>query len=138
MSDAREYLESIKATKTCIQMKLDRVMSLRESLTSMSVPMDQENVTKTKNTSIMSQTIALIQDMESEIDQQARELYLIEQRAYQLLDQIQPENARILTDYYLKNLSTVELAKKMFVTRRHAQRKLRAALSEFQAVLDTG
>ena len=138
MTDARAFLESIKAAETSIQMKVLRMNSLRERLTSLHVPIDQEHVTHSKNVDIMGDTIALIRDMEQEIDQQTHELYLLKKKAYHLLDQIQPESARILSVCYLECMSTSDLAKMLFVTQRQAQRKVKAALAELQSVLDTG
>ena len=52
MTDAREYLESIRSLEIRIQMKIRQVKKLRDSLTSITAPMDKEQVTHTKNVGI--------------------------------------------------------------------------------------
>lgn len=138
MTDARKYLESIRAAKMRIQLKLKRVQDLRDSLTSLTVPLDHDQVSHSRNVDIMADTVALIKDMEREIDQQTCALLTAKKEAYQLLDQIQPDYASILTSYYFEQKSTDELARLMHMSRRQAQRNLSAAIDAFQSVLDSG
>ena len=71
MIEAKKYLKSFKARENKIALKIARVKALRDKLTSLSVPMDKEQVSHTKNVSIMADTIAMIADIEKEIDQQS-------------------------------------------------------------------
>ena len=138
MTDARAYLESIRDTDSSIQMKTKRMQELHDRLTSITAPLDQERVSHTTNVDVMGNTVALIEDMRKEIDQQMHELFLAKAQANRLFDQLHPENARILTSYYLEHQTTLDIARMMFITRRHAQRRLKEALAELQSILDSG
>ncbi len=136
MIDAYEYLSSIRAVEIRIQMKIDQVHRLRDRVDSISAPpLDKDHVTHTKDLSAMQKTLAMIFDLEREIDQQTCELIGKKQEALCIFDQMHAESAQILSCYYLKGQSTKDLGKTMFLSRRQVQRRLKEALREFQAVL---
>ena len=86
MTDARKYLESFRIQESRIQLKTEQVQSLQERLTSITAPMDKEQVSHTKNVGIMADTVAMIVDIQRESDQQTADLYRRKREAYQLLD----------------------------------------------------
>ena len=49
----------------------------------------------------MADTIAIIIDIQRDIDQQTSEIFQRKRKVYQLLDQISPENVAILIKRYL-------------------------------------
>lgn len=102
MTDARKYLESFRIQESRIQLKTEQVQSLQERLTSITAPMDKEQVSHTKNVGIMADTVAMIVDIQREIDQQTADLYRRKREAYQLLDQLHPAHERLLLDRYLE------------------------------------
>ena len=88
MTDARKYLESFRIQESRIQLKTEQVQSLQERLTSITAPMDKEQVSHTKNVGIMADTVAMIVDIQREIDQQTADLYRRKREAYQLLEKL--------------------------------------------------
>jgi DNA-directed RNA polymerase specialized sigma24 family protein len=83
----------------------------------------------------MQKTLAMIFDLEKEIDQQTCELIGKKQETLCLLDQMHAESAQLLSCYYLEGQSTKDLGKTMFLSRRQVQRRLKEALREFQLIL---
>ena len=67
MTDAREYLTSIRKAEERLSLKKRQVENLRDRLTSLSVPTDKEVVSHTPNVGVMADTVAMIADMEAEI-----------------------------------------------------------------------
>ncbi len=56
--------------------------------------------------------------------------------AYHLLDQIKPENAKVLLEHFFSGKTVDALSHEIHVCKRHAQRRLNDAILEFQAVLN--
>ncbi len=135
MIDARLYLEYIRALDIRIQMKMRQIQHMRDSLTSISSSTDQEHVSKTRNDSVMADTIAKIADIEKEIRHQATDLVAKKGEAIRLMDQLDADQANILSGYYLERRTTKELADSMYISRRQVERKISAAICEFQRVL---
>ena len=135
MTDAREYLESIRSLEIRIQMKIRQVKKLRDSLTSITAPMDKVQVTHTKNVGIMADTIAAIIDIENMIDQQTRELTIKKRDGISCLDRIQAQSANVLSGYYIEGKSTEQLGKELFLYRRQVQRRIKEAMVEFQLAM---
>lgn len=136
MINALDYLQSFKASEQRIQLKIQQVQRLREQLTSISAPMNQEQITHTKNVGVMADTVAAIIDIENEIDQQTSELIKKKKEAYHLLDQIKPESAMLLTEHFLSGKTIEAMSREIHVCKRHAQRKLNKAILEFQSMLN--
>ena len=84
----------------------------------------------------MADTIAIITDIQRDIDQQTSEIFQRKREAYQLLDQINPENAALLMDRYFNRKTILNISHSIHVTKRQTQRKLNDAIEEFQAVLN--
>lgn len=136
MIDAYEYLSSIRAVEIRIQMKIEQMQQLRDRVNSISAPpLEKDRVMHTKDPLGMQKTMAVILDLEKEIDQQTSELMDRKVEAFALLDQLRAENAHILSCYYLKGQSTKDLSRTLFLSRRQVQRRLKEALCEFQLVL---
>lgn len=60
MIEAKKYLKSFKTRENKIALKIARVKALRDKPTSLSVPMDKEQVSHTKNVSIMADNLDVI------------------------------------------------------------------------------
>ncbi len=136
MINALDYLQSFKASEQRIQLKIQQVQRLREQLTSISAPMNQEQITHTKNVGVMADTVAAIIDIENEIDQQTSELFKKKKEAYHLLDQIKPESAMLLIEHFLSGKTVDAMSREIHVCKRHAQRKLNKAILDFQSMLN--
>ena len=126
MTDARKYLESFRIQESRIQLKTEQVQSLQERLTSITAPMDKEQVSHTKNVGIMADTV----------DQQTADLYRRKREAYQLLDQLHPAHERLLLDRYLEGKTLDELRGRLFVSKRQLLRRSKEAIAELQKVID--
>ena len=70
MVNAREYLGYFRVAESRIELKIKQIQSLQDRLCCISIPMDKEQVSHTKSVEIMAETIAMIVDMQKEIDQQ--------------------------------------------------------------------
>ncbi len=84
----------------------------------------------------MANTIAMVVDMQKEVDSQASELLKEKWKAMKLMEQIRPESSEILTAQYFEGKTFPEIGQEMFVTERQAQRKEKEAIREFQGVLE--
>ena len=98
--------------------------------------MDKEQVSHTTNVSVMADTIAMVVDMQKEVDSRASELLKEKWKAMKLMEQIRPESSEILTARYFEGKTFPEIGHEMFVTERQAQRKEKEAIWEFQRVPD--
>lgn len=134
--NARNYLKSIQAKESRIKIKMQQIQRLRDRLLSTSAPMDKEQVSHTTNVGVMADTIAMIVDMQKEVDMQSAEYLKQKWEAMTLMDQIKPESAEILIDRYFEGKTFPEIGKERFITGRQAQRKEYTAIKEFQQVLD--
>lgn len=134
--DAREYLISFRILKERIVFKQCQVEKLRESLTALGIRYDKENVSHTKNVSVMSNTIAEIIDMERDLDLQTAEYCEMNKQIIGLMAHISPDKASLLTEHYIEKKSYAELSTSIYVTERHVRRRVQIALKDFQAVLD--
>ncbi len=134
--NARKYLKSIQVKESRIKIKMQQIQKLRDRLLSTSAPMDKEQVSHTTNVGVMADTIALIVDMQKEVDMQSAEYLKQKWEAMNLMDQIKPESAEILIDRYFEGKTFPEIGKERFITGRQAQRKEYTAIKEFQQVLD--
>lgn len=135
MIDAREYLQFFRDIGARIRMKENQLQDIRDRLSNISPQMDGELVSHTRNVGVMGDRIAILVDMREELEQQVADLYCREQEAYRLLDQISPEGAGILTEYYFKRKSLTECGMVYHIAKRQAQRRLNEAIAEFQTVL---
>ena len=136
MTDAKDYLKSFKREEAIIQLKSRQLQSLRDRLQSISVPMDKEQVSHTKNVEVMSETIALIVDMEKEIDQQTTKLIESKRKAYRLFDKINPNSAVLLMDRYMEGKKNSMICEERFITDRHLRRLMSEAIRELQIILN--
>ena len=136
MIDAREYLQYFKVAESRIELKIKQIRSLQDRLSSLSAPMDKEQISHTRNVAIMADTIAVIVDMQKEIDQQTSEIFKRKKEAFSLLDHIKPENAEILIDRYFDAKSLPVISQSLHVSKRQTQRRLSEAIQEFQIILN--
>ena len=137
MIDAREYLNYFRIAESRIELKISQMQSLQDRLLSISPTLDQEHVSHTKNVTVMADTIAIITDIQRDIDQQTSEIFQRKREAYQLLDHISPENAAILIERYFDGKTVRAISQMIHVTKRQAQRRINEAIEEFQTVLNT-
>lgn len=137
MMNARQYLKSFRMKESRIKIKLEQIQRLKDRLLSTSAPMDKEQVSHTTNVGVMGDTIAMIVDMQKEVDAQSAEYLKQKWEAMQLMEQIKPENAEILIERYFEGKTFPEIGEEKFITERQAQRREDAAIREFQHVLDS-
>ena len=136
MIDAREYLNYFRISESKVELKIKQIQSLQNRLLSLSPALDQEHVSHTKNVTVMADTIAIITDMQRDIDQQTSEIFQRKREAFQLLDQISPENAAILIERYFDGKTVQAICQMIHVTKRQAQRRINEAIEELQGVLN--
>lgn len=136
MIDAREYLKSFQWQEAKIALRERQLQSLRNRLTSLSVPTDKEQVSHTKNVSVMSETIARIVDMEKEIELLKDRLEESKYEAYHYFDQIPIDSASLLTDRYIEGKKNRKICEERFITERHIRRLMSEAINELQEVFD--
>ena len=137
MIDAREYLNYFRIAESRIELKISQMQSLQDRLLSLSPTLDQEHVSHAKNVTVMADTIAIITDMQRDIDQQTSEIFQRKREAYQLLDHISPENAAILIERYFDGKTVRAISQMIYVTKRQAQRRINEAIEELQNVLNS-
>ena len=138
MTDAREYLTSIRKAEERLSLKKRQVENLRDRLTSLSVPTDKEVVSHTPNVGVMADTVAMIADMEAEISRQSAENVLMEGQAYLLLNKLPPEYSSLLIDHYMKGKKITEICKTTHLEQRWTKKRIASALAKFQCILDHG
>ena len=136
MIDAKKYLESLQASEDKVRLKIQQLQVLKDKVLCISVPVDAELVSHTKNVGTMAETIAAMIDMQKEIDIQSCKLLEAKREAFHLLDQIRPESASIIINRFFVRLSIQEMSKMAYMSRRNMYRRLQEALSEFQHVLN--
>ena len=136
MIDAKEYLESIRKAELRLQMRRQQNQTLKDRLGCITPAMDQELVSHTRNVSAMADSIALILDMEKEIDQETKAFILVKNRALSLMNLIAPEYSAILIERFFEAKTFPEIGKILFVTERQAQRRLKDAVAAYQRVLN--
>ncbi len=136
MIDARTYLESFRPAESRLQLKIRQLNGIRERVLSITAPLGKELVSHTPNVGIMADTVAMIIDMENEVEKQVSDIMQRKREAYLLLDQMKPKSAQMLMDYYFEGKSLSEIGSSLHIVKRHAQRKLNEAIAEFQVVLD--
>ena len=69
--------------------------------------------------------------------QKTNEIVKRKQKAYLLLDQINPESAAILVDFYFNKKTIIASSRSIHLERRQTYRRLNEALAELQIVLDS-
>lgn len=136
MIDAKKYLESLQASEDKVRLKIQQLQVLKDKVLCITVPVDAELVSHTKNVGTMAETIAAMIDMQKEIDIQSCKLLEAKREAFHLLDQIRPESASIIINRFFVRLSIQEMSKMAYMSRRNTYRRLQEALSEFQHVLN--
>ena len=88
------------------------------------------------NVGVMADTIAMIVDLQKEIDQQAAIIIHQKRELFLLLDQIDPDYATLLSEHYLDGKSFVEIGKIHGYERRWAKRRMSKAVAQLQEILD--
>ena len=134
MTDAREYLMYFKKAEAIIELKVKQLQNLQDRLSCISAPLEKEQVSHTRNVAILADTIAMIVDMQKEIDRQTSEVVKRKREAYALMDRIKPESSSILIDHYFNGMSLMTISKSIHLTKRTVQRKLNDAIIEFQGI----
>lgn len=135
--NARDYLESLQEDSERIQIKQEQVQRLHESLTALSVPTDKEQVSHTKNVTVLADTVAQIVDMEKEIDQQLELLYQKQRQARAFFSQLKPKYEKILIERYINRKQIEELMDELCFSRTDAFRQIAAAINALQQFLDS-
>ena len=134
--NAREYLRSFKTEESRVQLKTRQLKDLQDRLQCISAPMDKEVVSHTPNVGIMADMVAMIVDMQNEIEQQTAEILCRKREAYLLLNQIDPEKASLLIDHFIDEKSLTEIGRTRHIEKRWVKRRIASAIADFQGVLD--
>lgn len=136
MTDVREYLKSFRREEAKLALKVRQLESLRERLISLSVSTDKEQVSHTKNVSMMSETIARIVDMEKEIDLLKDRITESKCEAYHYFDQIPTVSVSLLMDRYFEGKTNAKICEERFITERHLRRLMSEAINALQEIMD--
>lgn len=134
--NAREYLESFQIADKRIQIKTEQIEMLQERLTSITAPLDKEQVSHTKNVGIVADTVAKIVDIQTEIDQQRAALYEAQNKAFDLLNQLLPQFENVLIDRYIQGRSIKEICCRRFLSKRQVIRRINEGIDELQKIMD--
>lgn len=134
--NARKYLESIRDVSERIKINQERVQRLHESLTSLSAPMDKEQVSHTKNVDVMGQTIARIIDLEHEIDEETKGFYETRNQAEIYINMITPFYGRLLIARYIKGMEMEAISKEYKLAVSTTFRYFNSGVNELQEVFD--
>lgn len=122
----KEYMESIREQEQRILFKQHNIASYKKEFSSL-----------IKNSRELQASIqATIVEMKKELARMHQEFVLAKQEATRLLEEISLESATILVLRYWEKKTMPEIGKAMFMSERHAYRRLKSAVEEFQAVLD--
>ena len=133
---AREYLDSIADAGKTIRGLKAKIEKMRESLTSISVPMDKEQVTHTKNVSAMSDQISRIVDLEREMQQEAERLSQMRLEALYYINQLDEIHSSILTMRYFERKSIKQIMEETHFSKSTTFEHLHNAMNCFQNILD--
>lgn len=135
--NAREYLESIQEDSERIQIKQEQVRHLHESLTTLSAPMDKEQVSHTKNVTVLADTVAQIIDMEKEIDQQLELLFQKQRQARADLRHLKPRSEQILLERFINRKQIEELMTQFNISRAVVFKYISIGIEELQKFFDS-
>ena len=117
--DTKQYLTSVRYLEQRLRVKRIHVESVQKDIDSGSI------YARKIMAEVRDETI------------QAEKNYLkAKQEAMDLLNQIHPESAMILTQRYWEKKTMPAIANGLYLSERQAYRRLNSAIAEFQAVLD--
>lgn len=132
-----DFIRQVRETGIRIHAKVQQIESLRESLTRLTVPMDQEKVAHTTNVSAMVDTLAKVMDMERELQEQINAMLGIRQCAMSLFAQLPPEEELLLTERCLQGKSVREIMFLHNISKRQFYRLYHDAVDHVQALMQT-
>ena len=135
MTKAIKFLEYILSLNKKIDTKRYQLEKLHDRLTSLSVPTDKEQVSHTRNLDIMGETIALIIQLEKQLDMETKELVAMQIRAEVYFDLLLPENSLILRERYSYGTPIEEMAKNRGLSDRQVYRLIHKAADELEPYL---
>ena len=133
---AFDYLDSLRTIEIRIQIKTRQAQHLRDTMSSITAPMDKEQVSHTKNVSAMQDTMAMVLDIEEEISELRNQLTKRRREILIILDQMKPEYACVLSGKFVERRSTKEIGNMLFLSKRQIERRLKDALDAFQLILN--
>ena len=136
MMMAFDYLDSLRTIEIRIQIKTRQAQHLRDTMSSITAPMDKEQVSHTKNVSAMQDTMAMVLDIEEEISELRNQLTKRRREILIILDQMKPEYASGLSGKFVERRSTKEIGNMLFLSKRQIERRLKDALDAFQLILN--
>ena len=136
MMMAFDYLDSLRTIEIRIQIKTRQAQHLRDTMSSISAPMDKEQVSHTKNVSAMQDTMAMVLDIEEEISELRNQLTKRRREILIILDHIKSEYASVLSGKFVERRSTKEIGNMLFLSKRQIERRLKDALDAFQLILN--
>ena len=136
MMMAFDYLDSLRTIEIRIQIKTRQAQHLRDTMSSITAPMDKEQVSHTKNVSAMQDTMAMVLDIEEEISELRNQLTKRRREILIILDQMKPEYASVLSGKFVERRYTKEIGNMLFLSKRQIERRLKDALDAFQLILN--
>lgn len=134
---AGDFVEQVKETSIRIHTRVQQIESLRESLTRLTVPIDQERVAHTANVSAMVDTLARVMDMERELQEQINAMLGMRQRAMSLFAQLPPEEELLLTERCLQGKSVREIMLSHHISKRQFYRLYHDAMDHVQTLMQS-
>lgn len=138
MTKAEKFLNYILDLQKKVDIKTAQIRRLHERLTSLSVPTDKEHVDHTPNYDVMGETIALIVQLEKEIDIQTKQLVAMQNRADVYFDLLTPDSNSVLTERYKNGRTIEEIAAMRGISGRTVYRQHKDAIMELDELLPEG
>ena len=102
MMKAFDYLDSLRTIEIRIQIKTRQAQHLRDTMSSITAPLDKEQVSHTKNVSAMQDTMAMVLDLEEEISELKNTLMKRRKEILTILDHMKPEHASVLSGRFIE------------------------------------
>ena len=124
MMDTKQYLTSVRYLEQRLRMKQIHAESMQKDL----------NYGGILPSTYIRQVMA---EIRNETIQAEENFLKAKQEAMDLLNQIHPESAMILTQRYWEKKTMPAIANGLYLSERQAYRRLNSAIAEFQAVLDS-
>ena len=120
---AREYLGQIRHIDQQIQNKLDQIQDLRALTRRLTVSMEQEPVTHTRNVNFLADAVMRVWEAEQELDRVIDRLVDLKAEAGRLIEQVPDMDCRlILEGKYINIQSFQSIADALRMSRQHVHR----------------
>ena len=120
---AREYLGQIRHIDQQIQNKLDQIQDLRALTRRLTVSMEQEPVTHTRNVNFLADAVMRVWEAEQELDRVIDRLVDLKAEAGRLIEQVPDMDCRLILEGKYINLQSFQsIADALRMSRQHVHR----------------